>query len=600
MNIIGGILRLDGQSVCRERLTECHFQSPMWSPDHQFLFLQPQLGFICTQRFMTPECHHAPMPYQHPDSRCVVVADIYLSNRAALLADLALDKGSADVELLAAAYLKWGAECVRHLQGPFMFAIWDADKQTLFVATDHSGTRPCLYSYVPGKYFIFANHLAPFRHLCPTLTLNETFHENFTLDYLPDDETCYKEVRKILPAHYLRIEKNNFQSHRYWRIEKQANRAVYKTRDDYYQAFRELFANTVQQYMRSDYPITAQISGGLDSSSVACMAAKLLAEKNQSLHTFTAIPQGLEGPSFRRGWYYHEMPRVNAALQQYPNMLHQVYQASASTDPLEKLSLFYPFIDQPLRNVFNLDWILACLDYAAAHNGRYILWGSKGNATISWSGCGIRQIMSGINKKIRLFFEREKLFGSYFNRHHADFLRRKQSRDALWQLGSRTYDRAWILNSGAGRQSSFRPILFWHGVDMLDPTGDVKIMEFCYNLPEWVYFKGRDVLQRRLLVREGLIDIVPEAIRLNPYRGEQSADAYLQYNQHRLKWREKILQITKNKPDHLLWRIYDKQKMLGLFEEFKDISAPNMEVQLQIYANLLRFLSLGYFLDFLD
>ena len=135
---------------------------------------------------------------------------------------------------------------------------------------------------------------------------------------------------------------------------------------------------------------------------------------------------------------------------------------------------------------------------------------------------------------------------------------------------------------------------------MLDPTSDIKIVEFCHNLPQWVYFKGKSTLERRLLVREGLAGIVPEEIRLNPYRGEQAADAYLQYNQQRLKWREKILQITNKKADHLLWQLYDKQKILGLFEKYQQISAPDDEVELQVYCNLSRCLSLGFYLDFLE
>ncbi len=599
MNGILGIFRLDSQSINEQQLQECAFQSPKWVPDHRGLYVNKNIGAVCTQRFLTPECGRGLMPYYHPQSGFVVVADLYLTNRPELITALSADKNVSDVELLLASYLKWGNDCTRYLRGPFCFAIWNPHTQSLLVAIDHLGLRPCLYAYQPGKYFIFANYMVPFRRLCPTLTVDETLFNYFALDSISETLTCYREVKKLSAGQQLIITREKVQLQRYWQLKKQSL-PKYQKREDYYQAFRDLFQDTVQQYLRSSFSIAAQISGGLDSTAVAAMAAHLLARNNQSLYGFTAVPQGLEGASFRKGWFYHEMPVVQVLLQQYPNIIHTAYESSADSDILNLLKDFYPLIDQPYRNVFNFDWILASFANAAANNARQILCGQKGNGTISWPGTSLKVFLYNIYKNTKTFLKPTSLFKDYFSRHDPKFLQSKEAKNILRDRGIGTGTQYGLINIGGARQTSIRPLSLWYGVELLDPTADIKLAEFCYSLPQSVFFTSRSTLEKRLLVREGLAGILPEKVRLNANRGQQAADAYLQYNQHRSKWHEQILQITEKQADPLLWRLYDKQKMLGLFKEYAHIAQPSAEVELQICCNLIRCLSMAFFLDYLE
>ena len=339
-------------------------------------------------------------------------------------------------------------------------------KQALLAATDHLGLRPCLYAYQPGKYFIFANYMTPFRVLCPSLTLNKSLFAHFALDSLPEGKTCYREVNKILPAHQLIITSQRLQQNCYWQLKKQSSAiSSYRTRDDYYQAFRELFIGTVQQYLRSPYSIAAQISGGLDSSAVASVAAKILAEKNEILHGFTAIPRDLEGPSFKNGWHYHEMPQVQTILQQYSNISHTIYQTLPMRDSLQELTKFYPFIDQPYRNVFNFDWIIACLVQTAANNGRQVLSGQYGNATISFAGYGIKHTLYRIYKNMGLFFKPSNLFDGYFNHHNADFLQSRSGKQILRSRGLGINDWNWMRRIASSKTNLHSSALFmvWGG-----------------------------------------------------------------------------------------------------------------------------------------
>jgi asparagine synthase (glutamine-hydrolysing) len=127
------------------------------------------------------------------------------------------------------------------------------------------------------------------------------------------------------------------------------------------------------------------ISGGLDSSSISCQAAHQLGQNNQPLFAMTAIPIGLDGPSYRKGWYYHEMPRVQSILNQYANIRHEVYSTKPDANIYELLHALYPHLGQPVRNVFNFDWIAASLEYAKNQKSRVLLTGQHGNGGFSWA-----------------------------------------------------------------------------------------------------------------------------------------------------------------------------------------------------------------------
>ncbi len=142
----------------------------------------------------------------------------------------------------------------------------------------------------------------------------------------------------------------------------------------------------MQTCLRRLGPLTTQISGGLDSSAVTAQAALLLNKQQQSLFAFTSIPNGLAGESYRSGWYYHELSRIEALIALYPNIQHVVYTATPSTDIFKKLKPLQRCFDQPLRNINNLDWNLACYEQVLAQQGRVLLIGAGGNGTISWAG----------------------------------------------------------------------------------------------------------------------------------------------------------------------------------------------------------------------
>lgn len=103
-------------------------------------------------------------------------------------------------------------------------------------------------------------------------------------------------------------------------------------REEYYQEFRNIFYNAVNSCLRNNGENCSQISGGMDSSSVSVQAAIILVKENRILHSFTALPNNLEGPSNRKNWYYHEMPIVESVLKMYPNIAHHQHYSEINKD----------------------------------------------------------------------------------------------------------------------------------------------------------------------------------------------------------------------------------------------------------------------------
>jgi len=95
----------------------------------------------------TPESVNEPQP--HREGELVIAADLRIDNRAELLGALAIAEPIGDAAIVLAAYRRWGVECVRHLEGDFAFAIWNAQERTLFCARDPFGVKPLVYAHLP-------------------------------------------------------------------------------------------------------------------------------------------------------------------------------------------------------------------------------------------------------------------------------------------------------------------------------------------------------------------------------------------------------------------------------------------------------------------
>jgi asparagine synthase (glutamine-hydrolysing) len=180
-------------------------------------------------------------------------------------------KTRSDTEVILHAYRKWGAHCLDHFRGMFAFALWDETGEALFCARDRFGIKPLYYTVVGGTFYFSSEVKA----LLPFVDAIETDVEAFK-DYLAfqlclDGKTLFRGIREIPPGHFLEIRNGQMRVERFWQVYYHLD--LDKTAADFEQDIRSLLAESVRLHMRSDVPVGAYISGGLDSSIVAALAA---------------------------------------------------------------------------------------------------------------------------------------------------------------------------------------------------------------------------------------------------------------------------------------------------------------------------------------
>ncbi|RWP87882.1 MAG: lasso peptide isopeptide bond-forming cyclase [Mesorhizobium sp.] len=248
-----------------------------------------------------------PGPLSMAGDRLAITADCRLDNRDELLARLGIrDQSVADAIVLMRAYLRWGEACPEHLQGDFAFAIWDDERQSLFCARDHFGVKP-FYYHAADRRFAFASEIGPILGVEGIRARVSERQISGFLAGLPDDpqSTPYSDIFSLPARHSLTVTAQQVMLRRYWQIEPSAR----PLRSDASEEFAHLFSQSVRNRMRGTSAVGAMLSGGLDSSSIACVAGlQNAAARKPKLPTFSLV--------FEKGSPMDERPFIDAVLDQ--------------------------------------------------------------------------------------------------------------------------------------------------------------------------------------------------------------------------------------------------------------------------------------------
>jgi asparagine synthase (glutamine-hydrolysing) len=216
----------------------------------------------------------------------------YIELREELKSQGAVFRSSSDTEVLIQAYLVWGEDCLRRINGQFAFVIWDGRSNQAFVARDRYGEKPLYYAPIAGGGLAIGSEMkALFAHPGVSADIDDARLAAFTqgmADYASRD-TLFSGVRQLEPSHAMLIAADgNIRRHwRYWMPDFGDVRAI-KPKDAVAE-FRARLEQGVRLRLRSDVRVGACLSGGLDSSSlVGLMSRQGLAEEGQLLHTISA------------------------------------------------------------------------------------------------------------------------------------------------------------------------------------------------------------------------------------------------------------------------------------------------------------------------
>jgi len=244
-------------------------------PDDQGIYQQSGLA-VGNQRLSIIDIAQGHQPFISDDGHIVVVQNGEIFNHLELAAELKNTpfacRTHSDTEVLLRLYEKDGIDFVSRLNGMFAIAIWDARQQSLYLIRDRLGVKP-LFVADDGQRLLFASEIkAILAGGWPARPDYAAIDNYFSLNYVPPPQTAFAGVKHVMPGHYLRISANHTQSVCWWdlaRIEQEE-----RSESQWTEEFLSLLDDAVRLRLRSDVPVGAFLSGGVDSSTIVGLMAK--------------------------------------------------------------------------------------------------------------------------------------------------------------------------------------------------------------------------------------------------------------------------------------------------------------------------------------
>lgn len=186
-------------------------------------------------------------------------------------------RSHSDTEVILALYRRYGVDCLSKLRGMFAFALWDAGRRRLFLARDRVGKKPLNYALTPNG-LVFCSEIDPLsRHPAVSREMDlEALELYLQSQYIPAPWTIYRAIRKLPPAHYALLDEQGQRLERYWNVD--YTRKVHLSGQDALDGLEERLTEAVRLRMISDVPLGALLSGGVDSSVIVALMARLSGE----------------------------------------------------------------------------------------------------------------------------------------------------------------------------------------------------------------------------------------------------------------------------------------------------------------------------------
>lgn len=232
---------------------------------------------------------------------------------------------TSDTEVILHAYQKWGMDCVNHLRGMFAFAIWDEANQRLFCARDRFGIKPFYYTIV-GNTFYFASEAKTLLPFVERIETNlEGFKDYLTFQFCLAGKTLFKGIEELLPGHFLHITNGSIKTGRYWEVF--YNRDFDHTDEYFKRRIQELLAESVEIHLRSDVPVGAYLSGGLDSSAIASLAGQKYPDNLLGFTGKFSYGSGYDESHYARalaGWRHFELHEVDITVNDFIDNIRKV------------------------------------------------------------------------------------------------------------------------------------------------------------------------------------------------------------------------------------------------------------------------------------
>ena len=519
-------------------------------------WLGGDVGFGC-RALRPPEEARAESPLHFDrEAGLAVAADARLDDRDALSDSLGVHRSERaalpDGDLILRAWRRWGRRCPNHLLGDYAFAVWDAGRRTLFCARDHAGVKPLYYS-LTARSFVFASAVEAVL-AAPDVSgaLDEaTVAESLTRVALSTTtRTFFQAVRKAPPGHALTVEgvspasSSRMRVERYWRPEERAPRPRPVSDAACAEELLDLCARAVEDRLRGG-PVGVHLSGGLDSSSVAVLAARGLRRRGRPpppafswLPPLHGLPPGEA--------HAPEYARIDAVCaREGLRVLHCQGLGVEDVVSAMRRDGAYPhvtFHDETVHRRAEEQGVRVLLsglggDEGISSNGRryhaHLLLGGRWWRLAAECRAHERPVRLLARTALRLVHPRlprkvDRLWRPRPPPHYGEhwlidpaFARRVKppSVEPNRAVGVRRTQLWWLLRQGflSGRMEGEAASGALYGIEYRYPLLDRRLLEFALGLPPEQFRRGR---WGRWLMRSATAPLLPPDIRWNPSKAD--------------------------------------------------------------------------------
>jgi asparagine synthase (glutamine-hydrolysing) len=279
--ICGFVSSNPDQPIRREMLARMTATLRHRGPDGEGSYIRQGIG-LGVRRLSIIDIEGGNQPISNEDETVTVVCNgeiyNYIELRQHLLATGHRFRTNSDVEVIVHLYEDHAGDFLRYLRGMFGLALWDARQRRLILARDRLGIKP-LYYLIETEGAYFGSEIKPIlishrmRRQPNVLALRDLF----TIGFVIPPKTLFSGIHQLLPGHILLYQNGNATVKRYWQVSfpPRGQRTPERSLEDWSGALFEKLQESVRIHLRSDVPVAAWLSGGIDSSSIAGLMSRL-------------------------------------------------------------------------------------------------------------------------------------------------------------------------------------------------------------------------------------------------------------------------------------------------------------------------------------
>ncbi len=483
------------------------------------------------------------------------VADGYVYDRGELGDSLAFGGNQvaamSDAELLFHAYVRFGEDLPRKVYGDYAFAALHRQSGEVFISDNHVGAKTVYYAERAGALIVSSQVIG--------MLANPAIQRKPNLVALPllvapkmiSGASPVEDVHLLPGGHLLHYAPGRAAYLTRWWTPGAVPELRFSKEQEYVQLASEVFERAVGSTLTCVTGVNTTLSGGLDSTLMAAVAARQLHGRGQHLTAYTSVPEeGLKGEE-KRNWDHDESHLARALVERNANM-DLVLIRPGGRCYLDVMPEIHETSCTAVRNTSNQLWGLRMAELTAADGKRVLLAGGRGNATASFEGRSVFSILfaSGRWLEAMKFAQRDSKLGGgvpawkalalelrsrYQTRRNPH--RRRERAGAILLSPAFREEQAHLLNKSVddmrGKQNliAFATMssrfcgadtMHTSGVEGRDPFSDRRFIELLLSFPVEAFLAGG---RSRGLAREMGAGLVPDAIRLRRNRGAQSPES---------------------------------------------------------------------------